>query len=399
VKRNWQRFSIEEVGNVYNGNSINEDEKKKHFTEGISGTPYIGTKDVGFDHIINYESGVKVPAQRSSLFKLAPEGCVLVCAEGGSAGRKVGFTDREVYFGNKLFAISPKPTINGRLIFYYCLSCEFQEHFRNSMAGLIGGVSLNKFKQLNLPLPELTEQNRIVQKLDEAFAGIAKAKENAEKNLQNARALFESCLQSVFTQRGPKWVDAKMDDVTELITCGVAKRPDYVPEGIPFLSAKNVKGGQVIWSGHQYVSEETHRALTKNNKPKIGDILYTRVGSYGEAAIIERDVEFSIFVSLTLIKPKPFVLNSFLKHYLNSSAVKEMAADSISGSGVGNLNVGTVRKFPIHLPPLEEQRSIVSRLDGLKQETQHLARLYQNKLEALESLKKSILHEAFSGNL
>ncbi len=267
------------------------------------------------------------------------------------------------------------------------------------MAGLIGGVSLNKFKQLNLPLPELTEQNRIVQKLDEAFAGIAKAKENAEKNLQNARALFESCLQSVFTQRGPKWVDAKMDDVTELITCGVAKRPDYVPEGIPFLSAKNVKGGQVIWSGHQYVSEETHRALTKNNKPKIGDILYTRVGSYGEAAIIERDVEFSIFVSLTLIKPKPFVLNSFLKHYLNSSAVKEMAADSISGSGVGNLNVGTVRKFPIHLPPLEEQRSIVSRLDGLKQETQHLARLYQNKLEALESLKKSILHEAFSGNL
>jgi len=250
-----------------------------------------------------------------------------------------------------------------------------------------------------LPVPPLPEQQRIVGILDEAFAAIASAKAKAEQNLKNARALFESHLNEVFTKRGEGWVESKLDDVTDLITCGVAKRPEYVPEGIPFLSAKNVKGGQVIWSGHQYVSEETHRALTKNNKPKIGDLLYTRVGSYGEAAIIDRDVEFSIFVSLTLIKPKPIVLNSFLKHYLNSSAVKELAADSITGSGVGNLNVGTVREFPIHLPHLSEQRSIVSQLDDLREETQRLARLYERKLAALESLKKSLLDQAFKGEL
>ena len=194
-------------------------------------------------------------------------------------------------------------------------------------------------------------------------------------------------------------METELENVTDLITCGVAKRPEYMPEGIPFLSAKNVKNGQVVWSGYQFVSEETHRELTKNNKPKLGDILYTRVGSYGEAAIIDRDVEFSIFVSLTLIKPKPIMLNSFLKHYLNSSKVKELAASSITGSGVGNLNVGAVREFPIYLPPLSEQHSIVSKLDDLRKETQRLESLYERKLARLEALKKSLLHQAFTGEL
>jgi type I restriction enzyme, S subunit len=260
-------------------------------------------------------------------------------------------------------------------------------------------LSGGKLKEVTIPVPPLHEQQRIVGILDEAFEGIATANANAEKNLQNARALFESHLQSVFTQRGERWVETKLNDVTDLITCGVAKRPEYVASGIPFLSARNVKNGQVIWSGYQYVSEESHRALTKHNKPQQGDILYTRVGSYGEAAIIDREIEFSIFVSLTLIKPKKVLLNSFLKYYLNSSTVKQLAAASINGVGVGNLNVGTVREFPIHLPSLSEQRKIVNRLDILREETQRLEAIYQQKLVALDELKKSLLYQAFTRQL
>jgi type I restriction enzyme, S subunit len=83
------------------------------------------------------------------------------------------------------------------------------------------------------------------------------------------------------------WQIKTLVDIINLITCGVAKRPDYVDNGIPFLSARNVKNGQVIWNNYRYISEETHTKLTKNNKPKKGDILYTRVGSFGEAAIVE----------------------------------------------------------------------------------------------------------------
>lgn len=160
------------------------------------------------------------------------------------------------------------------------------------------------------------------------------------------------------------WVEKKLDEVCELITCGVAAKPQYVNDGIPFLSAKNVKEGQIIWSGYNCISEKTHKELTKNNKPLVGDILYTRVGSYGEAAVIEDNKEFSVFVSLTLIKVDKSVLNNyFLKHYLNSDFIKRLAKKSISGSGVGNLNVGTVRDFPILLPPIPEQKRIVAALD------------------------------------
>jgi type I restriction enzyme S subunit len=311
-------------------------------------------------------------------------------------------SDEPVYHGVNLLLMRPKEVVTSAYL-DHALKYLFQSgYWRGVCKQSVNQASVNQqdISRVEIRYPKsLPEQQRIVGILDEAFEGIARAKANAEKNLQNARALFESHLQSVFTHRGDGWVDTKLDDVTDLITCGVAKRPDYVSEGIPFLSAKNVKSGKVIWSGHQYVSEESHLALTKHNKPKIGDILYTRVGSYGEAAIIDRDVEFSIFVSLTLIKPKSVVLNSFLKHYLNSSTVKALAAASITGSGVGNLNVGTVREFPIHLPPLSEQQSIVFQLDALREETQRLASLYTRKLAALEGLKKSLLHQAFSGEL
>jgi len=159
------------------------------------------------------------------------------------------------------------------------------------------------------------------------------------------------------------WKTKQLVEVTNLITCGVAKRPSYVDDGVPFLSARNIKNGEIIWSNYRNVTQDTHTELTKNNKPLIGDILYTRVGSFGEAAIIDKNIELSIFVSLTLIKPKRDILNTFLKYYLNSSFVKELAKKSISSSGVGNLNVGTVRKFPVPLPPLPEQKRIVAILD------------------------------------
>ena len=192
------------------------------------------------------------------------------------------------------------------------------------------------------------------------------------------------------------WKQTTLKDSTDLITCGVAARPEYVENGIPFLSAKNVKHGEVIWHDHKFVSLETHEKLTKHNKPQKGDILYTRVGSFGEAAIIESDIEFSIFVSLTLIKPKDFLLNTFLKYYLNSPHIKSLASRSISGSGVGNLNVGTVRKFPIAVPPLAEQERIVAILDEAFQGIAATTAQAEKNLHNARELFQSVLQSTFS---
>ncbi|WP_170132002.1 restriction endonuclease subunit S [Arenicella xantha] len=193
------------------------------------------------------------------------------------------------------------------------------------------------------------------------------------------------------------WPVHNLVDVTDLITCGVAKRPNYVDSGIPFLSAKNVKNGMIIWNGYQYITKQDHDELTKNNKPTRGDILYTRVGSFGEAAIVDSDEEFSVFVSLTLIKPKHDILyNRFLKYYLNSSEVKQLAKSSISGSGVGNLNVGTVRKFPIPLPPIPEQQRIVAILDQAFADIDKARANAEQNLKNARELFDSYLQQVFS---
>lgn len=193
------------------------------------------------------------------------------------------------------------------------------------------------------------------------------------------------------------WEIKTLDVICDLITCGVAARPNYVESGVPFLSAKNVKNGRVIWSDYKFISKEKHKELTKNNKPQKGDLLYTRVGSYGEAAIVDSDLEFSVFVSLTLIKPKyNLIHNEYLKNYLNSDAVKQLAKSSISGSGVGNLNVGTVRKFTILLPPLPEQQRIVSIIDQAFEAIDKAIENTQKNLQNAKELFESYLHKFYT---
>lgn len=130
----------------------------------------------------------------------------------------------------------------------------------------------------------------------------------------------------------PENWDVKLfTEVTDLITCGIAATPVYVAEsrGFPFLSSTNVKAGRIVWSDYKHISDDLHRKLYRNNPPKKGDILYSRVGTFGEAAVIDVDFEFSIYVSLTLIKPKQQIDSQFLTHLLNSDAYKRRAREQI----------------------------------------------------------------------
>lgn len=168
IPKTWKWVRFTEIASIFNGNSINKNEKEIKYKD-VEGIPYIATKDVGFDHVINYESGIGIPKDEWNNFKLAPKNSVFVCAEGGSAGRKVAHLEREVFFGNKLFAIHPPSILDSKYVFYYCTSSEFFSAFQSVMAGLIGGVSINKFGDLLLPLPPAGEQVRIVKKVEEVM--------------------------------------------------------------------------------------------------------------------------------------------------------------------------------------------------------------------------------------
>ena len=155
------------------GDSINKEEKNRKFIGLSEGTPYIGTKDVEIDHNINYENGVLIPESELTNFKIAPNGSVLLCIEGGNAGKKIAITNKDVCFGNKLCCFEPK-RISNEYLFYYLQSSAFKEAFKNQTSGLIGGVGINKLRNIEIYLPNIDEQNNVVQSIKEAFNIIAK---------------------------------------------------------------------------------------------------------------------------------------------------------------------------------------------------------------------------------
>ena len=271
MKQGWEIKKLSEIGKIFNGNSINEKVKKDKYTNLDDGLPYIATKDVGFDSQINYQNGVSIPFNEIYQFKIAPSNTTLICAEGGSAGRKIGFTNQDVCFGNKLFALVPNKNVDSKYVFYYYFTSSFQKHFSTEMAGIIGGVSMNKFKDIEIPLPPLSEQQRIVSILDEAFAAITSAKANAEQNLHNAKDLFESYLQGVF--ENGNWETKRLGDLSERVSVGhVGETSKFYCDsdiGVPFLRSQNVRSGYLDLKGLQYITPEFHESLKKSQLKKM----------------------------------------------------------------------------------------------------------------------------------
>ena len=160
----WKWSTLGYCCEMYTGNSISEAVKKAKYVGLQTGYDYIATKDVGFDQTISYDNGVRIPFAEG--FKVAHKNAVLMCIEGGSAGRKIGILDRDVCFGNKLCSFHSQG-IDSKYLFYYLQSWLFKKLFSDLMAGIIGGVSIKKLKEIVIPIAPPEEQKRIVAKLEE----------------------------------------------------------------------------------------------------------------------------------------------------------------------------------------------------------------------------------------
>ena len=169
LPKGWEWSRLGAIGNIFNGNSINAQEKENKYA-GAEGLPYIATKDVGYGiDELDYTNGIYIPETEKN-FKIAHQGAVLICAEGGSAGKKCGITNRDICFGNKLFANELFGGIPSKFILYLYLSSEFKALFADVMTGIIGGISIANFFELPVPLPPLQEQHRIVARIDQLMA-------------------------------------------------------------------------------------------------------------------------------------------------------------------------------------------------------------------------------------
>lgn len=244
-----------------------------------------------------------------------------------------------------------------------------------------------------VPVAPLPEQHRIVAILDEAFDGIATAKANAEKNLQNARALFESHLQSVFTKRGEGWVEAPLGAIGKVSMCKRIFKDQTTATGdIPFY-----KIGTFGKEADSFIPNQIYGEYrTKYPFPKKGDVLISAAGTIGRRVIYDgRDAYFQDSNIVWIDNDEKRLLNHYLYHFYGACDW-----NSTQGATISRLYNDNLRQIVIPFPKsLNEQRRIIAQLDALAAESQRLESLYQQKIAALDELKQSLLHQAFSGKL
>ena len=249
-------------------------------------------------------------------------------------------------------------------------------------------------------IPPLPEQQRIVAILDEAFEAIATAKANTEKNLQNARTLFESHLHNVFTHSDGKHRLRKLGDVCERITVGHvgSMASKYQASGIPFLRSQNVRPFQISLDNVVYIDEIFDAALRKS-RLRPGDVAVVRTGYPGTAAVIPDTLPIANCSDLVIVRPGPNTDPHYLTLFFNSRLGKELVAGEIVGAAQKHFNISAAKDVEIAFPPLGEQAAIVERMHTFRHEIQSLEAVYARKQTALDSLKSSLLHQAFTGNL
>jgi type I restriction enzyme S subunit len=300
------------------------------------------------------------------------------------------------------FVLRPKQGIDHNFLFYSL----FTEKFMGQMASLQKGASYpavtdGEVRQQPLSFPPLPEQQRIVGILDEAFDGIATAKANAEKNLQNARALFEGHLQSVFTEAWKAGELVTLADLADDITDGDHIPPPKASSGVPFITIGNIaKDTRTIDFANTFmVPREYFDKLKSNKKPKKGDVLYTVTGSFGIPVLVSESRDFCFQRHIGLVRPKPEVSSEWLLYLLMSPQVLRQANDGATGTAQKTVSLKLLRSFQVPRVPLALQRATAAKLDAVINETQRLESLYQQKIAALDDLKKSLLHQAFNGQL
>jgi len=296
----------------------------------------------------------------------------------------------------------PSPAIDTKYAYYFLLTnVPLLESL--GIGATFKELSGGKLKEVPFHFPDLGEQRRIVTLLDEAFADIATAKTNVEKNLQNAEVLFQSQLQSLFNRPTSSKVQITLGKATGGVFTGpfgsLLHKHDYVENGIPLVNPAHISPFGIEPDYRKTVSNETAERLASYIM-RAGDIVIGRRGEMGRCALIT-DVEdgWLCGTGSFFIKPSNQCDAAYLVHLLRSEGCKQQLEKIAGGAVMPNLSNTDLSNFVLELPPVEEQKQIVDQIELAKQDVERLKAIYRQKLTALDDLKKSLLHQAFSGQL
>ena len=327
------------------------------------------------------------------------EKLVLIGEDGAKwlSGDNTSFiADGKYWVNNHAHVIRPKRKIILDEWIVYFLNFSDLTPFITGMT--VPKLNQEKMRSIPIPLPPLPTQQRIVAILDEAFAAIAKAKANAQQNLQNAKELFESYLQGVFENKGEGWEEKTIKEVTTVLGDGLHGTPKYTIEGeYHFINGNNLTDGVIeLKENTKRVSVEEYNKYKKNLTDRT--VLVSINGTLGNVAFYNGE-KIILGKSACYFNLKDSVDKAFVKYVLTSPYFLQYAHKEATGATIKNVSLKTMREFIVPFPALKTQQTIVKKLDALSAETKKLESIYQQKINDLEEFKKSVLQKAFSGEL
>ncbi len=404
MKNGWQSTTLGEICAFENGDrGANYPGRSVQTATGI---PFVNAGHLTDDGIdlanMNY-----IPRKRFELLGNGKirQGDILFCLR-GSLGKFASVGNlSEGAIASSIVIIRPKDDlVEDRFLLMYLrsnLCAAMIDRYKNGAAQPnLSARSLTKFE---IPLPPLPEQRRIVAILDEAFAGIATAKAHAEKNLQNARALFESHLNAVFTQRGEGWVEKRLGDIAKA-QYGLSQSMNEAGRGYKIFRMGEVQDGRLIDTGRMKFVDINETEFAKYKLAR-GDVLFNRTNSFelvGKTGVfdLQGDYCFASYLVRVLLDRRT-MLSEFLNYQMNSAqfqaSVKQKASKSINQA---NINATILLNETVYFPDsLDEQSAVARKLDVLAELSQRLESIYERKRAALDEVKKSLLHQAFSGQI
>jgi type I restriction enzyme S subunit len=364
---------------------------------------FVPMENLGIDSKYFVPKQSKPLATVSSSYTYFANGDVLLakitpCFENGKLGIARNLLN-DIGFGSSEFVVlRPNATVTNEWLYYFLSRRAFREEGANRMSGAVGHKRVAKdfIEGCPIPVPPIPEQKRIVGILDEALDAIATAKANAEKNARNARALFESHLQAIFTQRGDGWVEKKLGEV-----CGITSTL-VDPRKKEFLNLVHVGAGNIESHTGVLVELKTAREEELVSGKFLFDesmVLYSKIRPYLRKVVRPH---FDGLCSADIYPLAPLqnrITRDYLYHLLMSEHFTEYAVQGSARAGMPKVNREHLFRFHLWLPPIKTQAELTTKLDILALETRRLERIYRQKIDALEELKEVLLHRAFMGQL
>jgi type I restriction enzyme, S subunit len=374
---------------------------------GTSGSRLPRWESVSVLYVSDTERKISDLGLRDSSARLLPQQSIILSSR-APIGHLV-INSQPMAFNQGCKGLVPHNAIHHEFLYYYLVSIvELLDSL--GTGATFRELSGGKLKEVGVPVPPLPEQQRIVVLLDKAMAGIATAKANAEKNLQNARALLVLAFGALASHsEQSRWSKTTVAEIAAQKKGAMRTGPfgsqllhsEFVDNGIAVLGIDNAVANEFRWGERRFIRPKKYEQL-KRYRVHPGDVLITIMGTCGRCAIVPNDIPVAIntkhLCCITLDRSKclPGYLHAY---FLYHPVAQEFLSKRAKGAIMAGLNMGIIEELPVLLPSLERQRELISSLDSLRHEIKRLESIYERKLDALEALKKSLLHQALAGQL